>query len=464
MRLTEWQGCYDGSWKGIIVEDAFAHPAKFSRQLIGRIYRHLIDSGYVKVGDTVVDPFGGVALGALDAMANGLHWIGCELELKFHALGNKNLDQWRRFAHSAGWGTARLLQGDSRRLVEIVRAAGCVVSSPPYAELGKGVKSGEVDESMWTSGSPNRKMGKSHHADGYGQSPGQLGSMPSGDVEAVLGSPPFTQGYSSGGGINVKGYGPGGNDKVGERTYQALGGDRAAGNLETLPMGSVADSIVTSPPYNPPMSQDHNGTKGGKRGTEPSEPGAFVRYGNTEGQIEGLPMGSVADAVCSSPPYEGIRQDGGGDYAKQGKGGFGLYTGEAHDAWHTTRDQTNLGNNVGETFWAAAKQIIQQCHAILKPGGVAVWVCKDFVRNKARVPFSDDWRRLCEACGFITVEWIKASLVKEWEEATLFNGTETKRRERKSFFRRLAEKKGSPRIDHEDVLVMKRSDPCTTSA
>lgn len=79
---------------------------------------------------------------------------------------------------------------------------------------------------------------------------------------------------------------------------------------------------------------------------------------------------------------------------------------------------------------------------------------KDFVRNKVRVPFSDDWRRLCEACGFVTVEWIKASLVKEWEEATLFEGRKTKRRERKSFFRRLAESKGSPRIDHEDVLIM----------
>jgi hypothetical protein len=54
------------------------------------------------------------------------------------------------------------------------------------------------------------------------------------------------------------------------------------------------------------------------------------------------------------------------------------------------------------------------------------------------------------------VEWIRASLVKEWTEQCLFSGKTTKQKSRKSFFRRLAEKKGSPRIDAEDVLVMER--------
>ena len=94
-------------------------------------------------------------------------------------------------------------------------------------------------------------------------------------------------------------------------------------------------------------------------------------------------------------------------------------------------------------------------NALIPTNGI--WIVKNFVRNKAIVPFSDDWRRLCEACGFVTVEWIKASLVKEWEEATLFDGTQARRRERKSFFRRLAEKKGSPRIDWEEVLVVRRA-------
>jgi len=37
---------------------------------------------------------------------------------------------------------------------------------------------------------------------------------------------------------------------------------------------------------------------------------------------------------------------------------------------------------------------------------------------------------------------------------SLFGHKIVKRKERKSFFRRLAESKGSPRIDHETVLCM----------
>src|SRR5262245_66648309 len=94
-KQTTWHGCYDAGWKGLIVDEAFSHPAKFSRQLIGRIYAHLREH-YVPAGATVVDPFGGVALGALDAMAQGLHWVGCELEEKFHKLGCANIAQWNK--------------------------------------------------------------------------------------------------------------------------------------------------------------------------------------------------------------------------------------------------------------------------------------------------------------------------------------------------------------------------------
>jgi hypothetical protein len=106
------------------------------------------------------------------------------------------------------------------------------------------------------------------------------------------------------------------------------------------------------------------------------------------------------------------------------------------------------------TFWSAARDIVAECHAILKPGGVAVFVTKDFVRDKKRVPFSADWVRLCESCGFRLVKWARASLVSETRHGDLFCGETVKRTERKSFFRRLAEKKGSPRIDHEDVLFL----------
>src|SRR5438132_13923001 len=68
------------------------------------------------------------------------------------------------------------------------------------------------------------------------------------DHALVVSSPPFPQPYSAGGGLNVRGYGPDGKDKVGDRTYQSKGGDRAEGNLETLETGSV-ELVVSSPPF-----------------------------------------------------------------------------------------------------------------------------------------------------------------------------------------------------------------------
>jgi hypothetical protein len=47
-------------------------------------------------------------------------------------------------------------------------------------------------------------------------------------------------------------------------------------------------------------------------------------------------------------------------------------------------------------------------------------------------------------------------LVKEWHEPTLFEGHVRREKSRKSFFRRLAESKGSPRIDYEEVLFVRR--------
>jgi len=116
----DWHSCYSEGWTGIITPDAFAHPAKFSRGLIRRIYDHLFEQGYLHEGDTVVDPFGGVALGALHAMQHGCHWIGVELEQKFVDLGNQNIKLWlTTYApHFPKWGSAVLVQGDSRELCE----------------------------------------------------------------------------------------------------------------------------------------------------------------------------------------------------------------------------------------------------------------------------------------------------------------------------------------------------------
>ena len=106
-----------------------------------------------------------------------------------------------------------------------------------------------------------------------------------------------------------------------------------------------------------------------------------------------------------------------------------------------------------ETFWAAARDIVAECHAVLRPGGGAVWITKRYVKDGKIVDFSADWARLCQSQGFTLTRWARASLVKRWTDNT-FDGPQEREKARKSFFRRLAERKGSPRIDWEDVLFL----------
>jgi hypothetical protein len=121
---------------------------------------------------------------------------------------------------------------------------------------------------------------------------------------------------------------------------------------------------------------------------------------------------------------------------------------------NVSKKSVQHGNeNIESTFWESSKIIVQGCYALLKPGGISIWVCKDYVKKGQRVPFSDRWQSLCESVGFTLVCRHQAMLVENHGVKTDLLGVDEEiNTERKSFFRRLAEKKGSPRIDFEDVL------------
>jgi len=110
-----------------------------------------------------------------------------------------------------------------------------------------------------------------------------------------------------------------------------------------------------------------------------------------------------------------------------------------------------------ETFWSAARQVVEQTYHVLAPGAHAIWVCKDFVRDKARVPFSHQWAQLCEACGF---EWLhehRAWLVEDYGTQLGFFEDKPIVKKRMSFFRRLhANKYPHLAIEWESVLCFRR--------
>ncbi len=398
MKHEDWYGCYAGGWQAApLVPEAYAHPAKVSFTLADRIYRHMLAGGWLEPGDVVVDPFGGVGGFAFHAALYGMHWQGVELEQKFVDLGNQNLALWRdRYApHFPNYGTARLVQGDSRRLVDVVTGAGGVVSSPPF----QGVMQNSVERSgLEAFGKPSHVSKQNYD---YGTTPGQLGAMPAG---AVVTSPPYSETRIDG------------------------NGDEGASGL-----------------------RDENGDylRGAEGWAKRKELGA--RYGQTAGNLGNLPAG-----VVTSPPYAASevasRAPSGADVdARKEK--------RANDDWSGYGETPgNIGNNTGDTFWSGGATIVAQCYAILRPGGYAAFVTGDFVRNKQRVPFGEQWLALCESVGFEPVLWATAHKEEYQGTQTSMFGEDVELTKTKvSFFRRLANRNNpDAAITNEDVLFVRK--------
>lgn len=399
--ITDWHGCYEDGWKGMIVPEAFAHPAKFSYSLICRIVRHGLDQGYWKPGETIGDCFGGVATGGIVCGYHNLNWRGVELEPRFVELGNKNLAM-----HAPRWAAletspdVRLLQGDSRRFAEVVGKVAGVASSPPYGD--------HVIRERDSGGMRQGAMaGGSHCFDAYGSSPGQIGALKSGSLDGVVTSPPFadsdTKPTKLGTGKGTRADG----DSAGRNKGDYIYGE-SPGQIGSLKSGSL-DGVVTSPP--------------------------FMDSINREGE-----WGNSLDPQKNSHPKNRSKE-----YVERNK---------ATERYGSADGQ--IGQQSGETYWEACAQVYASMRDAMKPDGVAAIVIKDYVAKGARVPLCDQTCTLLESLGFEVFNRCRCWLVKETREPSLFGGEHVKTTERKSFFRRLAEKKGSPRIDWEEVIWCKR--------
>jgi len=395
-RVDEWKGCYPSSWKGTIIPEAISHPAKFSSRLIRRIYEHMQGEGWVKAGDTVLDPFGGVALGALDAMRLGLRWRGIELEQKFHDLGNGNIFHWNvRFERMPHWsGDAVLLKGDSRKLLEVLGEGGAQnsVSSPPYAETPVSQthmtsnKRGDPDNPNYRpSWKTKLEAGFADTERPYGTTDGQLGSMKAGGFDAALSSPPYSEariGQESGQGQCGRGDQYGGSD----------------GQLGAM-KGDGFEAAVSSPPFEQRSADGGwqmlgkyaeegrltvKQVKGDKSKSYPSwDKERDTSYGEADGQMSN--MKGTEDgfsAAISSPPYEdSINSEKNGiDWTKVKKDYPGRMMHEKriemsnnnHNERRYGVTEGQLGADSGDDFWLAARQIVDQVYQALEPGGKAV--------------------------------------------------------------------------------------------
>jgi hypothetical protein len=349
-----------------------------------------------------------------------------------------------------------------------------LLTSPPFAGntggRGEASRNG-IDAALFDRHSGGMKRGT-------GESPDNLDHLPmKGLAEALLSSPPYANvdPAKSGKGVDLrKNY----------ETYRASGGGSSfeaycrtqathsqgyggsEGQLSGLPSGSF-DAALSSPPYAHPAKTGE--TKEDSWSDGRSRPvGASQRnnggYGASEGQLGAMKSnderGMMNDesrgfeGVVTSPPFENQLpshdnfippHDSKFRLKTSYKTGYGSNTGQ-------------LGTEQGQTFWSAARLIVAESYHLLKPGSYSAWVCKKFVRNGQIVDFPGQWQQLCEACGFEYVETIRAMLVTE-RGVQIDLGGEDKRlkTERKSFFRRLHEKRAPHlSIDFEEIVIMRK--------
>lgn len=478
MAFERWEGCYDKSLTGYITSSAFAHPAKFSLGLIERILDHMLKRKWIKKGDLIGDPFAGVGVGGIAAAYRGLLYVGMELEPRFVEMAKTNFALHKARWRDACLGDSTIVQGDSRRFHERFMCE-AICTSPPFRDA----RSDTTKAGSTKGGGPcAERLHTVQAGTKYGEEIGQIDNLKSGSIDSVITSPPYAEtGGNGGGGINVKGYVPADGhkwtgdkpDPVGSRTYQGRAGKRDPASIETLKQGRI-DAIISSPPY-----ADIAAGAGGLNTKPATKPGqqsgrsassasqtADQKYGDTPGQISKLEKGPV-DAIVSSPPWEDNAEGG----IKGSKVNFVPTHGKGHGSTLAARQKQlerdeakvygdsegQIGKLKAQTYWEAMRDVYSSALLALKPGGYAAIVLKDYAKDGKRVCLCDDTVKLLEHLGFVTVERIHAMLTRETVESDLFTGTTKTTRSKKSFFRRLYEKRpNSVQIDWEEVIICQK--------
>ncbi len=516
---TIWHGCYEKKHKDLAVPASIRHPAKMAPGLCERIFAYGQSQGWWQPGDLILDPFSGIFTTGLVGAYFGYQVLGIELEPAFYELGCQNIAFNKSKWDLLGKPIPVLVQGDSRKVLRhwadfTASEANGLVTSPPYADKrltprtnfqsrfqpdaqpakasraeGYSQASGVITSPPYVNSlcdsqggidtakikeSDRRNTSKrraEHHdklnaSQSYGSTPGQIGEMPAG----VITSPPWsdvdstpvnhatrTQLAREQGISNSQFVTP---IDVQNRSGERLGYQDTPGQIANMPTG-----VITSPPF-----------AGNSGGTGPASsdkinaryPGVFERslggmrvdeaYGATEGQINSLPMGTV-DGAVTSPPYggndkgdysTGARDPHGKHFAGEFRGSYGHTDGNAGDM--PTGDVS-----LPETYWGACAEIYRQCLRLLRPGGVAAIVIKNYVKDGQIVDLVQQTETLLKALGWEHIETILASLVKETRRPTLFGDEKVERVERIGFFRRLYNKKHPEnRIDYEAVICMRK--------
>lgn len=350
-----------------------------------------------------------------------------------------------------------------------------VITSPPYADTPV-ISYTNVDITKWAKKQLKEKgyiefQGKKYTEDewrklNHGRIDGRtMKGMEKGiigyeNVDTIITSPPFSQ-ANRGGGIAKKGY----KGKHGKDEHLHLRHERQLtenkNNISNLPHGEI-DAIVTSPPHANTISSNKKEferiarlVKEGKASKEltrkyndwlknkSKNQGCQGHWGSSYSEnsenIGNLSKGNI-DTIITSPPYEGAMESS--RHAKSSlakiKHNVSAYTD------FNSRNSQNIGHKKGKSYLSEMKKVYDQCFSVLKTGGLAVLVTKNFVRNYKMVRLDIDTILLMESCNFKLIDRYFRAIDKPsfW----ILN------------YRKQCKKKGvsDPTAHFEDVLVFRK--------
>ena len=506
---THWYGCY-GPRGDLFTQDSNKHPAKMAVQLAYRIFEHGQKRGYWKPGDLILDPMAGIGTTGIVGASLGYNVLLLELEYHFLSMAAANICVLRTKMPDAG--KISLLQGDARQLEAVLvhaDAAGAL-SSPPYSsefrEQHPGTRGGEIAQESQRGGS-FRGYGAAVSSPPYGGEPRQGTDQHSERQEGGEWSGKYQGGChpdrlkgashnKMAGAVTSPTYGDSGlqvgcshavrklaaegkwdeatalfqqfeEEQVRRGMRRSVRSDPAIRaviqrSLESENAGysggaRAPEAAVASPVY-PDDPSKHKGSEGPGSGSKARlarspHPGS-VPYGSQTAQIGNLPdpKGDI-DAVLSSPPYhQDMNRDRktSASWEKHCAGRGGL---PVERNYGTSPAQIENVKNQ-ETYLSAMRQVYAQLHLVLQPGGVVCLVTKNPVKKGQIRRLDQDTILLMEAVGFTFLERQMAMLAEELGvQQRLDGGADRIRCERKSFFKRLFERKYPDlRVDHEDML------------
>ncbi|GAH88088.1 unnamed protein product, partial [marine sediment metagenome] len=177
-------------------------------------------------------------------------------------------------------------------------------------------------------------------------------------------------------------------------------------NIGNLPKGDI-DTIITSPPHaNIDVGKGVREKRWGKikdkegfKGRKEWKSGTPSQYSQDPENLGNLPKGEIS-VIVTSPPYDGAMESSrhaNSPLAKT-KHNVAAYTD------FDERESQNIGHKKGKSYISEMLRVYQQCYSVIKPGGIAVIVSKNFVRDYKPVRLDMDTILLMENCGFVLAD------------------------------------------------------------